>query len=79
MFRLSINGATIEVPAGISLLQALQTAGANVPHLCHDDRLKPYGGCRLCLVEIDGEVRPVASCAVEVRDGMVVRRCVCYS
>ena len=73
MFRLSINGATIEVPAGTSLLHALQVAGATVPHLCHDDRLKPYGGCRLCLMEIDGEARPVASCAAEVRDGMVVR------
>ncbi|MFO1386777.1 MAG: molybdopterin-dependent oxidoreductase [Chitinivorax sp.] len=73
MFRLSINGTFVEVPAGTSLLHALQAAGANVPHLCHDDRLKPYGGCRLCLVEIDGEARPLASCAAEVRDGMVVR------
>jgi formate dehydrogenase major subunit len=73
MFRLTINGTRFECPAGTLLLQALQTAGASVPHLCHDDRLKPYGGCRLCLVEIDGEARPVASCAAEVRDGMVIR------
>ena len=73
MFRLTINGTPFECPAGTLLLQALQTAGASVPHLCHDDRLKPYAGCRLCLVEIDGEARPVASCAAEVRDGMVIR------
>jgi len=54
---LNINGTAHQFAAGISLLQALQQAGHDVPHLCHDDRLKPYGGCRMCLVEIDGETR----------------------
>ena len=58
MLHLTINGAPFAFPAGTLLLHALQAAGASVPHLCHDDRLKPYGGCRLCLVEIDGEAKP---------------------
>ncbi|MCW3478941.1 formate dehydrogenase subunit alpha [Neisseriaceae bacterium JH1-16] len=73
MVQLTINGKLHDCAAGTLLLDALQAAGAAVPTLCHDARLKPYGACRLCVVEVAGEPRPVASCAVTVQDGMQVR------
>ncbi|WP_137938782.1 formate dehydrogenase subunit alpha [Chitinivorax sp. B] len=73
MLQISINGQSHTLPEGTSLLQALRSTGNEVPHLCHDDRLKPFGGCRLCLVEVAGESRPVASCTVLAVEGMVIR------
>ncbi|MEW9900613.1 formate dehydrogenase subunit alpha [Chitinivorax sp. PXF-14] len=73
MLRVVIDGEAGDYAQGTLLLHAMQAAGCEVPHLCHDDRLKPSGGCRLCLVEVDGAPRPVASCCETVRDGMVVR------
>lgn len=73
MFRITINGEVQAVTPGISLLDALRQRGQPVPHLCHDDRLSTYGGCRLCLVEVDGEPHPLASCCTQVQDGMVIR------
>jgi formate dehydrogenase major subunit len=73
MFRVIIDGEPHEFPEQSSLLDALQSSGHDVPHLCHDPRLKPYGGCRLCMVEIDGEPRPVPACSTGLADGMVIR------
>ncbi len=70
MLRVVIDGQTHELRDGISVLQALQTVGRDVPHLCHDARIKPSGACRLCIVEIDGEPRPIASCSAMLSDGM---------
>lgn len=72
MLRVILDGQEFEFPEGLSLLQALQDSGHDVPHPCHDDRLQPHGGCRLCTVAVDGESRPVASCCTPLRDGMVV-------
>ncbi|MFM9373194.1 formate dehydrogenase subunit alpha [Streptomyces sp. Da 82-17] len=58
--RLQIDGTTVELPAGASLLDAARAAGADLPALCHDDRLRPAGSCRTCLVRVDG--RTVAAC-----------------
>jgi len=73
MLRLTINGRACEAQPGATLLQVLQQAGVAVPHLCHDPRLKPYGACRMCLVEVDGMARPQTSCSTPAEDGMVVR------
>lgn len=73
MVRLTIDGSPHEVPDGTLLIDALTAAGAAVPHLCHDSRVKPFGACRLCVVEVSGQARPVPSCAFEVSAGMVVR------
>ncbi len=73
MFCITVNGKQVEAQAGTTVLQCARAAGVEVPALCHDPRLKPYGGCRLCLVEIDGDPRPVTSCNTPVRDGMTVR------
>src|SRR5436190_10245817 len=52
--NLRINGRTPEVPNGSTMLQSARLAGVQVPTLCHDDRLKPAGACRLCLVQVRG-------------------------
>jgi formate dehydrogenase major subunit len=72
MLHISINGQACSVAEGSSLLQALRDNGCQPPHPCHDDRLKPIGACRLCLVEVEGQARPVPSCATAVTEGMVV-------
>jgi formate dehydrogenase major subunit len=57
----------------IRLLDLLTAEGCAPPALCDDPRLKPAGDCRLCLVEVEGESHPAASCVVAAREGMVVR------
>ena len=73
MLRVTIDDVSHSFPVGTSLLQALRAAGRDVPHLCHDDRLQPTGACRLCVVEVKGEARPVASCTSALSDGMKIR------
>ena len=60
--HITINGSSLEFPANFTVLEAVENAGIRLPALCNDPRLKPSGNCRLCLVEIDGHERPVASC-----------------
>ncbi|MFI5336845.1 MAG: 2Fe-2S iron-sulfur cluster-binding protein, partial [Opitutales bacterium] len=71
--ELTIDGATVSVPKGTSLLRAAALAGINVPKLCSTDSLEPFGSCRLCLVEIDGRKGFPASCTTPAESGMVVR------
>ena len=73
--RVTIDGAQVEVPAGTTVLDAARAAGATVPTLCFDERLAPFGACRVCLVGVagpDGRTDVVASCTTPCRDGMVV-------
>jgi NADPH-dependent glutamate synthase beta subunit-like oxidoreductase/ferredoxin len=70
---LTIDGRTVEAAAGASVLAAALAAGIYVPHLCHHPDLPPEGTCRLCVVEVEGRERPVASCETAVAAGMVVR------
>ena len=70
--RLLLDGREVEAREGELLLDALRREGVDVPTLCHDDKLEPYGGCRLCLVEVEGQARPVAACATRVAEGMAV-------
>lgn len=67
-----LDGKTVEVAEGETLLGACRAACSEVPTLCHDDRLDPYGGCRMCLVELDGAPRPVPACKTTASDGMKV-------
>ncbi len=73
MVKLTIDGAELEVPAGSSVLQACEQAGAEVPRFCYHERLSIAGNCRMCLVEIEKAPKPVASCAFPVAEGMVVK------
>ena len=61
--QLFIDGRRYEVPDGRTILQAVRDVGLDLPTLCHDDRLRPSGACRLCLVEVDGNSRWAAACA----------------
>ena len=71
---LTIDNKTVSVPLGSTLLDAANAAGARVPTLCNDDRLHPYGSCRICMVEVMGTPRRmVASCATPAGEGMVIR------
>jgi formate dehydrogenase alpha subunit len=69
---LIIDGRALTAEPGSTILQAAREAGIDIPTLCQDDRLEPIGACRLCLVEVEGRPAPVAACATEVSDGMVV-------
>jgi formate dehydrogenase major subunit len=69
---LTIDGATVTVPEGTTVLRAAAEVGINIPKLCATDSQEPFGSCRLCLVEIEGAKGLPASCTTEVRDGMVV-------
>ena len=69
---LTIDGESVTVPSGTTVLRAAAEAGINIPKLCATDSVEPFGSCRLCLVEIEGAKGLPASCTTEVRDGMVV-------
>ena len=72
MVQLTINGKQIEVPEGTTVLRAAETAGITIPTLCDHKELTPFGGCRLCIVEVQGFRVPIASCTLPVSNGMVV-------
>ncbi|HVT56115.1 MAG TPA: NADH-quinone oxidoreductase subunit NuoG [Xanthobacteraceae bacterium] len=68
MAKLIVDGTEIDVPAEYTLLQACEAAGAEIPRFCFHERLSIAGNCRMCLVEVKGSPKPVASCAWGVRD-----------
>ncbi len=70
---LDIDGQTVRVPTGTSVLRAALAAGITVPKLCATDSLEPFGSCRLCLVEIEGRRGYPASCTTPVEANMKVR------
>ncbi|HLC17316.1 MAG TPA: molybdopterin-dependent oxidoreductase [Thermodesulfovibrionia bacterium] len=73
MVELTIDGKKIKVKEGANILQAALSNGIEIPHLCYDPRLERFGGCRMCLVEIEGRRWPVAACATPVKNGMTVK------
>jgi formate dehydrogenase major subunit len=68
-----IDGMSVQVPEGTSVMRAAALAGVDVPKLCATDSLEAFGSCRLCLVEIDGVKGTPASCTTPVRPGMTVK------
>ena len=72
LVNLRIDGKAVEVSEGATILEAARQNGIHIPTLCHHPDLSPYGGCRLCVVEVDGSPRLVASCVTPVRNGMEV-------
>ena len=68
MPKLIIDGKEHEVPGGITLIQACELAGIEIPRFCYHERLSIAGNCRMCLVEVAGMPKPVASCAMGVND-----------
>jgi bidirectional [NiFe] hydrogenase diaphorase subunit len=74
MIRLTIDGQAVEVPEGATLLEAAQKLGIWIPTLCHHEALTPYGGCRLCAVELQrrSAAEIVSSCSYEAAEGLEV-------
>src|SRR6478736_4404588 len=68
MTKLIVDGIEVDVPPDFTVLQACEQAGAEVPRFCFHERLSIAGNCRMCLVEVKGAPKPVASCAWGVRD-----------
>ncbi len=73
MPKIFINGKTIEVDEGITVLQACEQAGIEIPRFCYHERLSIAGNCRMCLVEMENSIKPVASCAMPVAEGMKIK------
>ena len=73
MVKLTIDGKSVEVLEGTTVLKAAEQAGVYVPTLCSHPQLTPYGGCRLCMVEVEGARILQPSCTLPVTEGMVVK------
>jgi NADH-quinone oxidoreductase chain G len=73
MVELTINGKGISVEPKTTILQAALANGIYIPHLCWDRRLTPYGGCRLCVVEVEGQRKLLAACSTPAEQGMAVQ------
>ena len=72
MVRFTLDGREASAPEGELLVHAAARHGVFIPTLCHDDKLDPYGGCRMCVVGVEGSPRPLPACATRVMEGMVV-------
>jgi len=66
--KLIVDGTEIEVEDGTTLMHACEAAGAEIPRFCYHERLSIAGNCRMCLVEVEGSPKPIASCAMLVND-----------
>jgi predicted molibdopterin-dependent oxidoreductase YjgC len=67
-----VDGTSVEVAAGATILEAARAVGSWVPTLCYDERQAPFGACRVCLVGVEGSPKPLAACTTPCRDGMVI-------
>jgi len=72
MIKLKVNGKTLLVPKGSTVMQACEQAGEEIPRFCYHDRLSIAGNCRMCLVEVEKSPKPVASCAMPAAEDMVI-------
>lgn len=73
MIELNIDGRNIIAQPGINVLEAALAKDIDIPHLCFHPELSVSGGCRLCVVEVEGRPEPVASCGLTCENGMVIR------
>ena len=73
MLKLKINDKDIEVDEGLTVLQACEKAGVEIPRFCYHEKLSIAGNCRMCLVEMEKSPKPIASCAMPAANGMVIR------
>ncbi|MGW8379270.1 NADH-quinone oxidoreductase subunit G [Streptomyces sp. ODS28] len=73
LVSLTIDGAEISVPKGTLVIRAAEQLGIEIPRFCDHPLLDPAGACRQCIVEVEGQRKPMASCTIQCTDGMVVR------
>jgi len=73
--QLEIDGKEVKAKEGMTLLEAAQNAGIFIPTLCHHEKLEPFGGCRVCIVEVEvnGSTKLVVSCVYPVEENIIVR------
>ena len=72
MIQITIDSNSYEFEAPVTILEAAKNAGIWIPTLCFNEKLKIYGGCRICLVEIPGKPVLSPACSTEITDGMTV-------
>ncbi|MEU0053046.1 NADH-quinone oxidoreductase subunit G [Streptomyces sp. NPDC006309] len=73
LVTLTIDGAEISVPKGTLVIRAAEQLGIEIPRFCDHPLLDPAGACRQCIVEVEGQRKPMASCTITCTDGMVVK------
>ena len=73
MLKLKVNDTEVEVEEGLTVLQACEKAGAEIPRFCYHEKLSIAGNCRMCLVEMEKSPKPIASCAMPAANGMVIK------
>ncbi len=73
MLKLKVNEIDIEVEEGLTVLQACEKAGVEIPRFCYHEKLSIAGNCRMCLVELEKSPKPIASCAMPVAEGMNIK------
>ena len=73
MFKLKVNNIEVEVEEGLTVLQACENAGVEIPRFCYHEKLSIAGNCRMCLVELEKSPKPVASCAMPAAEGMNIK------
>ena len=73
MLKLKVNDIEVEVEEGLTVLQACEKAGAEIPRFCYHEKLSIAGNCRMCLVEMEKSPKPIASCAMPAAEGMVLK------
>ena len=73
MVQIFIDDKPYDVEDGITVIQACEIAGVEIPRFCYHEKLSIAGNCRMCLVEMENSKKPVASCAMPVTEGMKVK------
>ena len=73
MLKLKVNDMDVEVEEGLTVLQACEKAGVEIPKFCYHEKLSIAGNCRMCLVEMEKSAKPIASCAMPASEGMVIK------
>jgi len=72
LLKVTVNGRSVLVPLGSTILDAIRAAGCKVPTLCYHPSFKPKAVCRMCLVDVEGRNKPVASCHTPVQADMKI-------
>ena len=73
MLKLKVNDTDVEIEEGLTVLQACEKAGVEIPRFCYHEKLSIAGNCRMCLVEMEKSPKPIASCAMPAANGMVIK------
>ena len=79
MLKLKVNEIEVEVEEGLTVLQACEKAGVEIPRFCYHEKLSIAGNCRMCLVEMEKSPKPIASCAMPATEGMNIKTNTAFS